>query len=176
MWLTDDSKWYCHPTTTPIPKEWETGDKVIVGQAGLARKGEDKIAHKITNNDKKKQNVLGYWDSVPEKDTKNVDKSNIIEKRKGVIDDNPNEYRSSGEKFNKFDEELVIKAASEEFIWLHGGWKWRWQSLTPGHGPWKANDRVIISKVNERRDAEVYKMTNVKTGKYLMVVPAKEEE
>lgn len=173
IWLGDNckSRWYFHPATDPLPEDWVVGDTVIVDHAGAVRKGDKKINYQITNT-RTKQGALGSWENLGEK----TPESYPTEKgSKRINYDPPAEELSSGE-FDKFGEELIIKAVSEEFIWLHGGWKFRWHSIIGHHGEWKRGDRVIVTKSDTRSNTKMYTIMNVETGKFLTITPAEEDE
>ena len=87
LMLEDESVWYCHPKTTPIPDEWIAEEMGVVNRTGAVRlDGVGKRNYKITNT-KRKQDVSGFWVNPPSKFEKNVKDYDIAKGRKSTVDD-----------------------------------------------------------------------------------------
>lgn len=178
IWLGDDckSRWYFHPTTDPLPKEWVAGDAVIVSQAGSGRRGDKRMAYNVTNI-RTKQKAVGFWENPGEKSLESYD----TEKgRKGTIDDvilaRPTK---SNKEFDKFGKELAIEDLDEKVVSVtdnNYSWEFRWYSLIGHHGEWMRGDPVIITKSDKRTSAKVFTIMNVRTGKFLTITPVTEED
>lgn len=180
--LEDGSRWYFHPTTSPLPEEWNKGDAIVIEHAGPYREGDKTRRYNLKNMRLKKDmpekyEQLGFWENPGEKKPE----SYAAEKgRKGVIYDKPaGEYDLHKGEFNKFGKELVIQAITEKYIFLSdgsGSWPFRWYAVIGYHGEWSRGNRVVVRKLAEKSDVEAYSLLNKETGKYLTITPAKEDE
>jgi hypothetical protein len=143
MRLNDGSEWQPLPGLG-FPLSWKIGDEVK-----SEKRGERFSLWRLINKTRN-QETGGVPVSVP---------SNI------------KKTLSPKEEYTNLDNEIRIKKAEGELIWLEDDSKWQMYLPALGDpGSWNIGDIVIVSRRVSKSTSKMYQMKNIQTNKELMAI------